>query len=136
MIDRADPHMRETDAFSWYMERDPLLRSTVVAVLLFDRAPDHGRVLARLERASRIVPGLRHHLVEPPLRLAPPRWVVGRELRPLVACAPGGGTGAAGPGDRARSRAQGRNGGVRPGAAVVVLDHGGRPGRTGAPRRS
>ncbi|MGZ6968740.1 MAG: wax ester/triacylglycerol synthase domain-containing protein [Acidimicrobiia bacterium] len=72
---RADPHMRESDAFSWYMERDPLLRSTVVAVMTFDRTPDHGRVLARLERASRIVPGLRHHLVEPPMHLAPPRWV-------------------------------------------------------------
>lgn len=76
MVERPDPHMRESDAFSWYMERDPLLRSTVVAVMTFDRAPDHRRVLARLERASRIVPGLRHHLVEPPLRLAPPRWVV------------------------------------------------------------
>lgn len=66
MINRADPHMRETDAFSWYMERDPLLRSTVVAVMLFDRAPDQRRVLLRVERASRIAPGLRHHLVEPP----------------------------------------------------------------------
>ncbi|MGZ8765689.1 MAG: wax ester/triacylglycerol synthase domain-containing protein [Acidimicrobiia bacterium] len=76
MVEPPDPHMRESDAFSWYMERDPLLRSTVVAVMTFDRAPDHRLVLARLERASRIVPGLRHHLVEPPLRLAPPRWVV------------------------------------------------------------
>lgn len=76
MVETPDPHMRESDAFSWYMERDPLLRSTVVAVMMFDRAPDHRIVLARLERASRIVPGLRHHLVEPPLRLAPPRWVV------------------------------------------------------------
>ncbi len=76
MVNRTDPHMRESDAFSWYMERDPLLRSTVVAVMLFDRAPDQRQVLRRLERASRIVPGLRHHLVEPPLHLAPPRWVV------------------------------------------------------------
>ncbi len=68
--------MRESDAFSWYMERDPLLRSTVVAVLLFDRAPDQRRVLARLERATRIVPGFRHHLVQPPLHLSTPRWVV------------------------------------------------------------
>jgi diacylglycerol O-acyltransferase len=75
MNGRTDPHMRETDAFSWYMERDPLLRSTVVAVLVFDRAPDQRRVLARLERASRIVPGLRHHLIESPFHLAPPRWV-------------------------------------------------------------
>ncbi len=76
MTAHADPHMRQSDAFSWYMERDPLLRSTVVAVLVFDSAPDQDRLLRRLERATRIVPGLRHHLVEPPLRLAPPRWVV------------------------------------------------------------
>lgn len=76
MDQRPDVHMRETDAFSWYMERDPLLRSTVVAVMVLDRAPDQERLLARLERASRIVPGLRHRLVEPPLRLASPRWVV------------------------------------------------------------
>jgi diacylglycerol O-acyltransferase len=76
MTDHVDAHMRQTDAFSWYMERDPLLRSTVVAVLMFDSAPDQVRLLRRLERASRIVPGLRHRLVEPPWRLAPPRWVV------------------------------------------------------------
>ena len=76
MSRRVDPHLKESDAFSWYMERDPLLRSTVVAVLVFDRAPDQVRLLRRLERASRIVPGLRHRLVEPPLRLAPPRWTV------------------------------------------------------------
>ena len=75
MSRRVDPHLKETDAFSWYMERDPLLRSTVVAVLVFDRAPDQHHLLARLERASRIVPGLRHRLVEPPLHLAPPQWV-------------------------------------------------------------
>jgi hypothetical protein len=76
MNDTIDPHMRQSDAFSWYMERDPLLRSTVVAVLVLDGPPDQARLLRRLERATRIVPGLRHHLVEPPLRLAPPRWVV------------------------------------------------------------
>ncbi len=76
MVDEANLHMRESDAFSWYMERDPLLRSTVVAVMLFDRAPDEAALMRRLDRATRIVPGLRHHLVEPPLRLAPPRWVV------------------------------------------------------------
>lgn len=75
MVGHFDSHMRQSDAFSWYMERDPLLRSTVVAVLVFDREPDETRLLNRLERASRIVPGLRHHLVEPPMRLAPPRWV-------------------------------------------------------------
>jgi diacylglycerol O-acyltransferase len=73
---RMNAHMKESDAFSWFMERDPLLRSTVVTVLLFDRCPDPVLLRAKAERASRTVPGLRHKIVEAPLRLAPPRWTV------------------------------------------------------------
>ena len=76
MSEKPEAHMRDSDAFSWYMERDPLLRSTVVSVLVFDRCPDLAVLLDKAERASRLVPGLRHRLVEPPLRLAPPRWTV------------------------------------------------------------
>lgn len=68
-------HMRDSDAFSWYMEQDPLLRSTVVAVMVLDRSPDWDRMVDRLERASRLSPGFRHRVVSPPLRLATPRWV-------------------------------------------------------------
>lgn len=75
MDTRTAGHMRESDAFSWYMEHDPLLRSTIVAVLLLDRPPDWDRVTDRLERATRLAPGFRHRIVAPPLRLAPPRWV-------------------------------------------------------------
>ena len=32
--------MRPSDAFTWHMERDPSLRSTVIAVLWLDQAPD------------------------------------------------------------------------------------------------
>jgi WS/DGAT/MGAT family acyltransferase len=80
MAGRLERHMQATDAFTWYMERDPLLRSTVVAVLVFDRALDRAAALERIERASRVVPGMRHRLVEPPLRLAPPRWAVDGEF--------------------------------------------------------
>jgi diacylglycerol O-acyltransferase len=76
MGDKPEAHMRDSDAFSWYMERDPLLRSTVVSVLVFERPPDFAALCDKAERASRLVPGLRHRLVEPPLRLAPPRWTV------------------------------------------------------------
>ena len=76
MVDHPGAHMRSSDAFSWYMERDPLLRSTVVSVLLFDRCPDPMILREKAERASRIVPGLRHRIVEAPFRLAPPRWTV------------------------------------------------------------
>ena len=47
MARRPDPYMRDTDAFSWYMEADPLLRSTVVSVVILDRAPDAALLLAR-----------------------------------------------------------------------------------------
>ena len=75
-----DAHMRPSDAFSWYMERDPLLRSTVVAVGFLDRAPDRDALRVVLERASRIVPGMHHIVQVPPLRLATPRWTRTEEL--------------------------------------------------------
>lgn len=76
MVESVDVHMRASDAFSWYMERDPLLRSTVVVVLIFNRCPDRELLRDKAERASRVVPGLRHRIAEAPLRLAPPRWTV------------------------------------------------------------
>ncbi len=74
--EHVDVHMRDSDAFSWYMEKDPLLRSTVVCVLLLDRSPDWDRLSERLERSTRQTPGFRHRVVMPPLRIATPRWVV------------------------------------------------------------
>jgi WS/DGAT/MGAT family acyltransferase len=68
--------MQNSDAFSWYMEADPLLRSTVVAVLIFDGTPDWDLVPERIDRATRLAPGYRHKVVPPPLRLGTPRWTV------------------------------------------------------------
>lgn len=67
-------HMSDSDAFSWYMERDPLLRSTVVAVALLDQLPDWDLLRARVEQATRRLPMFRSRVVVPPLRLATPRW--------------------------------------------------------------
>jgi diacylglycerol O-acyltransferase len=75
MDEQVSVHMRDSDAFSWYMEQDPLLRSTVVSVMILDSSPDWDALIDRLERASRLTPGLRHRVVMPPLRLATPRWV-------------------------------------------------------------
>jgi diacylglycerol O-acyltransferase / wax synthase len=66
--------MRDSDAFAWYMEDDPTLRSTVVAVVWLERAPDWDVLVAKLERATRIIPSFRQRVVEPPLWLATPRW--------------------------------------------------------------
>ena len=74
MADSA--HMRASDAFSWYMEEDPLLRSTVVAVAVLDGVPDWPTLVAKVDRASRLIPAFRQHVVSPPLRLATPRWTV------------------------------------------------------------
>ena len=44
-----DVFMRDSDAFSWYMERDPTLRSTVVAIAWLERSPDWDVLVAKLE---------------------------------------------------------------------------------------
>lgn len=70
-----DLRMLHTDAFAWYMEKDPTLRSTVVAVALLDRAPDWAYLRRRIEWVTHQVPALRQRVQEPPWRLGPPRWV-------------------------------------------------------------
>ncbi len=67
--------LRDTDAFSWYLENDPSLRATVVAIAWLNERPDFELLAARLERATRLVPRFRQRLIQPPGRLAPPRWV-------------------------------------------------------------
>lgn len=69
-------HVTEVDAFTLRMERDPLLRSTVVAVARFDRAPEWERFRHRVDAATRLAPTFRSKLVASPLGLAPPRWLI------------------------------------------------------------
>ena len=58
----------------WTIEKDPCLRSTIVAVSLLDRSPDWNRLKMRMEHACDLVPRLRQRVVGAPLRLGPPRW--------------------------------------------------------------
>lgn len=67
--------MRDTDAFSWYLEKDAGLRSTIVAVAWLDGRPEFDVVTARLERATRLAPRFRQRALPAPGRLATPRWV-------------------------------------------------------------
>lgn len=76
MAEQLEAHVRETDAFTLRMERDPLLRSTITAVAVFDRSPDWGGLVDRIERATRLVPSFRERLVASPFGLAPPRWAL------------------------------------------------------------
>ena len=68
----AAERMRHTDAFLWYMEDDPLLRSTILAITLLEGTPDWEYLRARMDRASRALPMFRQRVQPPPLRLGPP----------------------------------------------------------------
>ncbi len=69
-----DDWMGESDALMWHIERDPVLRSTVVTIWLLDREPDPERFAATLARTEHLVPRLRQKVVEDPLGVSPPRW--------------------------------------------------------------
>lgn len=73
---RFERRMSDADALMWAIEKDPLLRSTITAVAVLDRAPDRDRLMEKLERGSCLVPRLRQRAVRAPLVPAPPRWVV------------------------------------------------------------
>jgi WS/DGAT/MGAT family acyltransferase len=70
---RMTDFMSQTDAFTWAMESDPRLRSTVVTVIMLDRAPDWDVVQSRFEVLSRTLPMWRQRVVESPPP-TPPRW--------------------------------------------------------------
>jgi diacylglycerol O-acyltransferase / wax synthase len=73
---RFERRMSDADALMWAIEKDPLLRSTITAVSIFDRAPDAKRLRERVERGTRLIPRLRQRVVGAPLVASPPRWVV------------------------------------------------------------
>jgi len=66
--------MGASDAFSWYMERDPVLRPSVVVAVALDRAPDWDALVGRVDRMSRLMPSLRQHVIDSPFPLLSPRW--------------------------------------------------------------
>ena len=88
--------MLHSDAFAWNMEKDPVLRSTVVAILRLDRPPDWQTLRSRIDRLTRLVPALRQRVQAPPWRIGPLRWSVDDDfdlnfhLRRAQLAAPGG----------------------------------------------
>jgi WS/DGAT/MGAT family acyltransferase len=73
---RFEHRMSDADALMWTIEKDPLLRSTITTVALFDQPLDRDRFLDTLDRASRLVPRLRQRVQSNPMSIAPPRWEV------------------------------------------------------------
>jgi WS/DGAT/MGAT family acyltransferase len=73
-MNRFERHMSDADALMWHIEKDPILRSTIIAVGILDRTPDWSRLHERFQRASISIPRFRQRVLSPPLRLGPPRW--------------------------------------------------------------
>jgi WS/DGAT/MGAT family acyltransferase len=67
--------MRASDAFSWSMERDPSLRSTIVAIAGLEHSPDWAELCARTDYATRMVPAFRQCVVPPGRPFARPSWI-------------------------------------------------------------
>jgi WS/DGAT/MGAT family acyltransferase len=72
--DRADQRMGDTDALMWSIEKDPMLRSTITSVLVFEGPVDHDRLVDKVERATRAIPRLRQRVRANTFSIAPPRW--------------------------------------------------------------
>lgn len=73
---RFESRMSDSDALMWRIETDPTLRSTIIAVAVFDSEPDRARLIERMDIGSRLVPRLRQRVVGNPFSMAPPRWEV------------------------------------------------------------
>ena len=62
------------DAVMYGVEQDPVLRSTIVVLLVLDGEPDLESGVARVERMTRLVPKLRQVVAGTPNSVLPPRW--------------------------------------------------------------
>ena len=85
-----DSFMRDTDAFSWRMEADPVLRSNIVAVAWLDRSPDGDWLRKKVDVATRLVPSFRQRVVQATGSLRRPTVGCGSRLRPGLAPTPHG----------------------------------------------
>jgi diacylglycerol O-acyltransferase len=76
---RARDDEREMSAFdAWLFRGDenPRTRSMLIAVCPLQGTPDRERVVATLDRASRIIIRLRQKVVAPPIPMLLPAWIV------------------------------------------------------------
>jgi len=65
------------DFATWRMATDdPVMRSTMIGLLVLDSSPDWSAMKQRFERATRLAPILRSRVIEGPIGLQTPRLVV------------------------------------------------------------
>ena len=76
----AEQTMSDMEALMWRSEASPRLRSGGVILDVLDHAPDWDRFVAAHHWAVNLIPRLRQHVVEDPLRLNPPTWAMHDEF--------------------------------------------------------
>jgi len=67
-------YLSQTDTIMWMVEADPLLRSTILGVVLLDGAPEWSRLRSRVEEVTHHVPALREKVLPVPLHPTMLRW--------------------------------------------------------------
>lgn len=70
----TDTRLNPTDATLWEIQRDPELRTTIVALALLDRVPSAEDLTTAVAGAVDAIPRLRQRVVEGPLGLGRPHW--------------------------------------------------------------
>jgi WS/DGAT/MGAT family acyltransferase len=68
-------YLSQNDTIMWMVEADPLLRSTILGVVLLDGPPDWARLHARVEEVSHHIAALRDKVVPVPLHPTTLRWL-------------------------------------------------------------
>lgn len=69
------PYLSQNDTIMWMVESDPLLRSTILGVVVLAATPDFERIRQRMERVTHQVPALREKVVPVPLHPTTLQWV-------------------------------------------------------------
>ncbi|MDO8389605.1 MAG: wax ester/triacylglycerol synthase family O-acyltransferase [Actinomycetota bacterium] len=69
------PYLSQTDTIMWMVEADPLLRSTILGVVLLEAAPEWARVRNRMEEVTHHIPALREKVAPVPLHPTLLRWI-------------------------------------------------------------
>lgn len=72
--------MLHSDAFAWSMEKDPVLRSTIVAVNRLESGPDWELLRRRIDGMTRLVPRFRMRVQAPLVRIGQPRWCIDEDF--------------------------------------------------------
>ncbi len=68
-------YLSQNDTIMWMVEADPLLRSTIMGVVLLEGVPEWSRVHTRVEEVTHHVAALREKVVPVPLHPTTLRWV-------------------------------------------------------------